>query len=324
MAWLFPPLQKMVEYRDGDTIITVPAKSGTTWTMNIFYQLREGGNPSFGDIYAEVPWVEFKERPDQPNEELLERWKKMPKNVPRAFKTHASPGPMHDFCDNLKYVVVMRNPEEAMVSLKPFFEQHSQRLWDLWEARDMKSFMVRPDLSFEAWFYEVALKWKPGPPDAPDVPGGMTTVFFWSFIEGWWSYRNKPNVLMMHFTDMKRDHEGSVRKIAKFLGYTPTAEQWPNILNYTSFEWMKENEDKFEARTISPVPLLNKGAMVRTGAVGKQTQDGMTPKVSATMREFMEKMVTDPAARKWMYEGGPLPPKSPDCSSCFRWLLGGS
>ena len=54
-------------------------------------QLRTGGDPDFKDIYAEVPWPEFKERPDQPDEELLERWEKMPS--PRAFKTHSMPGP---------------------------------------------------------------------------------------------------------------------------------------------------------------------------------------------------------------------------------------
>ena len=68
-----------------------PAKSGTTWTMNIFHQLRTGGDPDFKDIYAEVPWLEFKERPDQPDEELIERWKQLPS--PRAFKSHSMPGP---------------------------------------------------------------------------------------------------------------------------------------------------------------------------------------------------------------------------------------
>ena len=63
--WLNPPLQKKIEYRPTDTIISVPAKSGTTWTMNIFHQLRTGGDADFKDIYQEVPWVEFKERPDQ-------------------------------------------------------------------------------------------------------------------------------------------------------------------------------------------------------------------------------------------------------------------
>ena len=119
--WFSPPLQTKIKYRKGDTLIAVPAKSGTTWTMNIFHQLRTGGDPDFKDIYAEVPWSEFKERPDQPDEELLERWENMPAEVPRAFKTHSQPGPegtpmpemgcFAAYREDLKYVVIMRNPE---------------------------------------------------------------------------------------------------------------------------------------------------------------------------------------------------------------------
>ena len=50
---------------------------------------------------------------------------------------------------------------------------------------------------------------------------------------------HKPNVLLLHFSEMKKDHEGSVHKIAQHLGFEPTAEQWPKILEYTSFKWMK-------------------------------------------------------------------------------------
>eukprot|EP00972_Heterocapsa_arctica_P051765 7615096-Heterocapsa_arctica.AAC.1 len=60
---------------------------------------------------------------------------------------------------------------------------------------------------------------------------------------------------------MKKDHEGSVRKIADFLGFKPTDEQWPKVLEYTSFSWMKAHEEKFESATIAPVPVLKKGAM---------------------------------------------------------------
>ena len=119
--FISPPLQTKIKYRKGDTLIAVPAKSGTTWTMNIFHQLRTGGDPDFKDIYAEVPWSELKERPDQPDEELLERWEKMPAEVPRAFKTHSQPGPegapvpemgcFATYREDLKYVVIMRNPE---------------------------------------------------------------------------------------------------------------------------------------------------------------------------------------------------------------------
>jgi hypothetical protein len=57
--WLNPALQFGMEFRDTDTIISVPGKSGTTWTMNIFHQLRSGGDPDFKDLYAQVPWIEF-------------------------------------------------------------------------------------------------------------------------------------------------------------------------------------------------------------------------------------------------------------------------
>ena len=39
---------------------------------------------------------------------------------------------------------------------------------------------------------------------------------------------------------------------------------------------------------------------------GKAAQDGMTPEISAAIKEWADKMVPDEAARKWMYEGGAL------------------
>ena len=43
-------------------------------------------------------------------------------------------------------------------------------------------------------------------------------------------------VLLLHYSDMKRDHEGSIRKIADFLGYKPTKEQWRKVLELTRIE----------------------------------------------------------------------------------------
>lgn len=312
--WFHPPLQTKVELRAGDTIIAVPAKSGTTWTMNIFHQLRTGGDPDFKDIYAEVPWPEFKERPDQPDEELLERWRQLPS--PRAFKSHSMPGPdgkplpemgaFATFRDDVKYVVVMRNPEEAVVSFKPFLEAHNPKLWELWGAAEMRDKFVKP--TFQQFFDECVLPGFPNMPPEAVPPGGLLTMLFFGFANGWWPLRNKPNVLMLHFNDMKADHEATIRKIAAFLGFEPTAEQWPRVLEYTSFPWMKAHEEKFEIPTLLPFPLIVKGGMVRKGAAGKAAEDGMTPAIAATIREWAEKMVPDEAARKWLYEGGALEP----------------
>lgn len=45
----------------------------------------------YGRRYEEVPWVEFKERPDQEDQELYDRWNAMPAEPVRAFKVASHP-----------------------------------------------------------------------------------------------------------------------------------------------------------------------------------------------------------------------------------------
>ena len=70
---------------------------------------------------------------------------------------------------------------------------------------------------------------------------------------------------------------------------------------------MKENESKFEARTAGKVPILNSGAMIRKGQVGKAKADGMTDEISRHLREVGSQIFPDAAAVNWLYEGGELP-----------------
>ncbi len=53
--------------------------------------------------------------------------------------------------------------------------------------------------------------------------------------------RHLPNVLLVHFEDLKRDMEGEIRRIAAFLAIAPSAAAWPRILEHASFEHMKKN-----------------------------------------------------------------------------------
>lgn len=308
VRWIKPPLQQEVEYRPGDTILAVPAKSGTTWTMNIFHQLRTGGDPDLEDIYVEVPWPEFKERPDQPDAELLARWKAIPDAVRRGFKTHSQPGDGPGDCAvyraDVKYVVVMRNPEEALVSFRPFLAAHSRELWRCWDALELREQMVFP--TFREFYDDLVLKGFPGMPPEAVPPGGVLTMIYFGFVNGWWPLRHEPNVLFLHFSDMKKDHEGSVRKMADFLGYAPTAEEWPKILEYTSFPWMKEHQEKFEISKLLPFKLLDSGGMIRKGAVGKAEEDGMTPEIAADIAKWAKMMVPDDEAREWLFKGGPI------------------
>ena len=292
--WIRPEIQKDIRWRDGDVVISVPAKSGTTWMMNIVHQLFSGGRSDFQDIYAEVPWIEFIGGPQLTGRDVMKRLEAMPKDRPRAFKTHSAPPTIPYFEAGakpaVKYIVVFRNPEEALVSFKPFLDQHTNEWFELWGVP--RAAMCRAD--FGTFYREVI--------DA----NGMQGMFF-GFLAAWWPLRDQKNVLFMHYNDMTRDHESTIRKVSDFLGTQPSASQWSSILEYTSFPWMKQHTEKFEAHTAGVVPILKTGAMIRKGASGKAKEDGMTDAIARHLREIGARICPDPVALKWYYQGGPLP-----------------
>ena len=291
--WVNPALQQQVQWRNGDIVVSVPVKSGTTWTMNIVHQLRSGGDPNLDDVYEEVPWLELVPGPTSTPEEIIRSFDTMPDDRRRAFKSHSAPGtlPYHapGSGTDVQYVVVARNPDEVLASFYPFVRAHSAEWFKLW-GMDEADF-IPPDI--ETYFEKFGRTM---------IPGGL-----FGFMAAWWPLRNQPNVLLLHFSDMKRDHEGSVRKIAEFLGFEPTAEQWPAILEYTSFPWMKTHEDKFELRRVGHAPVLDPGAMMRKGKTGTAREDGVTPEMSAELKAMGEKILSDKDAADWLYAGGALP-----------------
>ena len=179
--WINTKAQKLIRYRDDDIVISVPPKSGTTWTMNIVYQLINGGDSDFLDIYNKVPWIEFAETPKTTTQDIVQRINDMPLDVRRAFKTHASPEIL-PFNPNVKYVVIFRNPEEAIVSFKPFIENHT----DEWFAKWGIPHKVMKRETFTQFYNDV-------------IVGLNLWKKFFGFLKNWGPKRNEPNVLFMHF-----------------------------------------------------------------------------------------------------------------------------
>ena len=285
-GWINPEIQQHVRWRAGDIVVSVPGKSGTTWTMNIVHQLRSGGDADFEDIYVEVPWLEYVDRPGRSIADSVAAIDAMPTDRRRAFKSHAAP-PQLPYRDEVKYVVVVRNPEEAMTSLKPFIERHSPELFAAWGV-DPAHFM-HPD--FASFYEAVAVNMLPG---------------FFTFTAEWWSRRGQDNVILLHFADLVREPEANIRRLADFLGFAPTAEQWPGILEYSSFAWMKQHQHKFELQKVSPYPVLTPGGMIRKGAVGRAHEDGMSPEIAADVAARGRELLPDEAAFEWLYRGGAL------------------
>ena len=288
--WLDETIQQQIAWRDGDIVVSVPAKSGTTWAMNIVHQLRTGGDPTFADIYAEVPWLEIVPRPGTDLTDLVDAFDAMPGDTRRAVKTHAAP-PTLPFQRSgagpaVRYLVVVRNPDEAVASFRPFIEAHSEAWFDLWQYD--QGGIVGPD--FETYF-------------AGFASHALVPKIF-SFLASWWALRDEPNVMLLHYSDLKRDPDELMGRIAAFLDFDVPEASWPAIHEYTSFAWMKAHEDKFELRSVGDLPILESGAMLRKGQAVTSTEDGITPQMSDAIAELGRTILTDGDAFDWCYHGG--------------------
>jgi len=99
--WLNPTIQSKIDWRDDDIVVSVPSKSGTTWTMNIVHQLRTKGDCNFDDIYHEVKWIEAMDTPESTVDDMVKNINDMDTTKPRTFKSHKSPSAVSsDNCDD--------------------------------------------------------------------------------------------------------------------------------------------------------------------------------------------------------------------------------
>ncbi len=270
-------------YRKGDILISVPAKSGTTWSMNIVHQLRSAGDPDLRDIYQQVPWLELWDSPSRTLQQVLERYAALPTWFPRAFKTHAAIGQEFlEYSPDRKFLVVMRNPFDAAASMVPFFNAINQELLDFWGASGK---IPRPKNISDAWSSNFTNQ-------------GNKSI---GFIKSFWPYRHQPNVIVLHYNDMIKDHRGTVRKIADFLEIDLPTSQFEDVLKYTSFPWMKANSHRFSMQHLMDKPLMSSSASVRNGKSGEGSA------VPADVKAAFEEKMRDellPEQAIWLMSGG--------------------
>lgn len=184
-------------------------------------------------------------------------------------------------------LVVARNPEEAVVSMHAFINKHSEDFIEYWGA-PVHMFRV-PSLDA---FYDGFAK----------HTGFVKNIF--TFVAEWWQLKEKDNVLLMNYKDMVEDHEGSIQKISNFLEYGPyKQEEWQDILELTSFKWMKANERRFEATTVWDVPPLVRGGMMRRGSSGLARLEGLSEDMAEEIRDCGKEILTEDAFH-WLYNGG--------------------
>jgi aryl sulfotransferase len=211
-------------FRDDDVIIATYAKSGTTWTQQIVGQILLGPDPTL-PIAEMSPWLDL--RAPSKHEKLSA----MEAQTHRRFlKTHL-PVDALQFSDKAKYIYIARDGRDVMWSM---YNHHANANAKWYEVLNDTPGRIGPPIDPPpADICQYFREWLEG--------DGYPFWSFWENIRSWWDIRHLPNVMLLHFAELKRDMGGKMREIAAFLGARVEPGRWPEIEEYCSFDWMKAN-----------------------------------------------------------------------------------
>ncbi len=211
-------------FRDDDIVISTYAKSGTTWMQQLVAQLVFGQDP-FVPVADISPWVDLRFPLKTEKLAIIEG-----QSHRRFLKTHL-PVDALVYSPRAKYIYVARDGRDVLLSL---FNHHTQAS-DLWyrllnETPGLVGPpMTRPATTVQAYFDE----WLFG--------NGEPFWPFWDNVRSWWSIRHLPNLLLVHFSDLKTDLASEVRRIAHFLDIELNDAQMSRLLEHCSFAYMKRH-----------------------------------------------------------------------------------
>ncbi|XP_054929018.2 sulfotransferase 2A2-like [Dermacentor andersoni] len=200
-------------HREGDLFIVTYLKCGTTWMQHIVYLIQSGGVPpaNAAQFHGASPYFEV-------NGSHCVQWTTRPGSI----KSHL---PLHQtgYSPEARYIIVIRNPFDVVVSLHHFWRMISSYEYD-------GGF----DDSFENF-----------------VAGNINSGDYFDFYRAWCQRVNDPNVLFLVYEDMRKDTEAAILKVARFLGHeheerllADNGRVLKDVLRYSSFEEMKKYTNK--------------------------------------------------------------------------------
>ncbi len=215
------------KFRDDDIIISTYAKAGTTWMQQIIAQMMFGGDPDL-EVAEMSPWLDLRVPPKEVKLPDVEA-----QTHRRFLKTHL-PVDALVYSPRAKYIYIGRDERDVVWSL---YNHHSNANQIWYDALNETPNRVGPPI--ERPPSDIRQYWR----DWLDRDGHPFWPF-WENVASWWELRELPNLMLVHFNDLKRDMGGEMRRIARFLEIGIDESRWDLILEYCSFDWMKSNAAK--------------------------------------------------------------------------------
>jgi len=224
-----------------DVFVTCFSKSGTNWALQLTQQIVHRGEAEFRHIHDVAPW------PDGTFPGIVKLDDPGPRNhAPtglRAIKT-ALEADYVPYDPHAKYLCIARDPKEISVSAYYFVTG---------------LFGLREHINAEQW-YQMDLQ-----------PGSILGTWP-GHMAGYWAWRDRPNVLVLLYQDMKKDLPGTVDKIAELLEVELDAQQRAEVIRKCEFSYMSSKESCFGPPRLPLLTGKKRGKMMRSGKSGKSSE----------------------------------------------------
>lgn len=328
MATLLRPPEKVVrtpvtdsrrwnqfEPRDNDIVIATFAKCGTTWTQRIV-DLLVHQSPEVRPFIEISPWLDS--TIFNPIEDDVATLKAQTHR--RYIKSHL-PFDALPVWDTVKYIHVGRDGRDARLS------------WQNHESGFTPEFGAIIATQAQAVTAEHGVAPTTPPPRPPENPRdyllhwfgelesqlaaqGQPTAsrfgpFFFGFEETFWRERHRPNLLLVHYNDLKEDLAGEMQRIADFLDIAIPPSLMPSLVEAARFESMKKDGTALLPKLER---VFDRGAdrFINQGRSGRW-REYLTPEDVARYEAIMARATT-PGLARWL-EGGRRTAGNPKSSS---------
>ena len=226
-------------FRPGDVVISTPTKCGTTW-MQMICALLILQTPRFDEPLDRLsPWLDMLTRP------LDDVLSDLDSQTHRRFiRTHV-PLDGLPIDERVTYIGVGRDPRDVAMS------------WDNHQENQDRPAMRRAR--------DVALAGQRMPPEGPtpaDRPAAPKDRFWaWAddptppteaactlwltlhHLQTFWDVRDRPNIVLVHYDDLKGDLDGEMRRLSARLDIPIDEGRWPQLVGAASLEQMRARAD---------------------------------------------------------------------------------
>jgi len=269
--------------RGDDILICTPPKCGTTWMQTIVASLLWPAGDMPGPVGVVSPWLEAR---FQPVDEVIERLEAQAHR--RFIKSHTPPDGIPWF-PSASYIAVFRDGRDAFMSLVNHVAHFRPEFVDSLNALSAEDHV------------------EPMPPWDGDVHGFFRTSLAdeerlpSAHLAGWWARRREPNLLLVHYNDLKVDLPGEMDRVSKFLGIDVPANSWPEVVDRCTFARMRERGSRGE---IAPFERIFEGGS--DSFIYKGTNGRWRDVLSEDELASYERLVADrlpPDAAAWLEQG---------------------